>query len=348
MTRSLPVASLCTISLCYANLALADTPLGWIGNENPSAYTIDAMKFEVSIGAIAVNEDIDFLDIRDDLLAGARQLGGNSGDLSGNRAELQVGITSSLSAFYRRQQSDLTIELGDINSINLLSIDDALKTTSTAYGFKWNFYGADFFDNSKAWRAASLEVTRTENSTDNFIGSLDRVTLSSSLVVNFLQPQTFSIQNMDDEGWQARLLYSFPLSDSFTGSVWAGYAENDSEAGTGSSIPVPSLASAFEQSFTIENQQILIGASMNWQITPRLPLQLSYEYLQINNSESTVTANPSNVLLPSFLRANNLNSVDADSNHSLKGSLSYWITPQFNVALTAKLFSNQFLGIIPH
>lgn len=313
-----------------------------------SAYTVDAMTFDLSLGALAVNDDIDFLDIRDDLLAGTRQLEGDSGDLSGNRAEIQFGITSYLSAFYRRQKTDLTIELGDISSINLLSIDDAFKTTSTAYGLKWNFYESGYLDNSRSWRAASLELTRTENSTDNFFGSLDRITLSGSLVVNFTQPQTFSIQNMEDEGWQARFIYSFPLGDALTTSVWAGYAENDSKAGTGSSIPVPALASAFEQSFTVEDQQILIGAGINWQITPRIPLQLSYEYLQINDSESTVMANPSNVLLPSFLRANNLNDASADSNHTLKGSLSYWITPQFNISLTAKLFSNQFLGVISH
>ncbi len=319
-----------------------------MNSDHLSAYTLDAMKFDLTASSLAVNETIDFLNVREDLLAGTRQLEGDSGDLKGERVELQFGITSYLSAFYRRQQQDLTIDLGEIKSINLVDIDDALSTTATAYGLKWNFFESGYFDNTRAWQSASLEITRTENSTDDFSGSLDRITLSGNASVLFTTPQTFRVQDMDDDGWQARVLYSFPMGDAMTTSVWAGYAETDASSGTGSDIKVTSLAAAFDQSFEVEESQILLGGGLNWQITPRIPLQLSYEYLRINTSDVTTVVNPSNVLLPSFLQANNVSTVDTNDNHTLRGSISYWVTPKFNISLTGKLFSNQFLGVIPH
>lgn len=326
----------------------ADTPLGWMNSDNPSAFTPGAMKLEVTGSLLAVNDTIDFLDIRDDLLAGTRQLQGDSGDLDGERVEVQFGITSYLSAFYRRQQQSLALDLGEVRSINLLAVDDALDTTSTAYGLKWNFYESGYFDNSRSWYAASLEITRTENSTDNFAGTLDRITLNADTSVFFSKPQTFRVDNMEDEGWQARLLYSFPMGNALTTSVWAGYAESEATSGTDSDMTAAFLAAAFRQKFTVEDQQGLIGAGLNWQVTPRIPLQLSYEYIRITNSDVTAIVNPSNVLLPSFLQANNVSAINVSDNHTLRGSLTFWVTPRFNVSLTGKLFSNQFRGVIPH
>lgn len=333
---------------CALSSANADSPLGWVHTDHISAYTLNERTFELSLGAIAVNEDLDFLGVRDDLLAGTRQLEGDSGDISGNNLELNVGITSWLSAYYRRQQSDLVIDIGEVRSINLLDLDDGLSTTSTSYGFKWNFFEAGNFDRARPWGAASLEVARTQNKSDNFAGVIDRITLNGNLTVTFTNPQTFSMNNMQDEGWLARVIYSMPATERLSSSVWAGFAKNEADAGTSSDIPVPSLASAFEQEFSTNNSQLLLGASLVYQITPRMPLQLSYEYIRINNSDVEVISNPNNVLLPSFLRASNLTEVTAGDNHTFRGSLTYWITPQFTVALTAKLFSNQFLGLIPH
>ena len=342
-----PYAFTLLFSALAASGAHADSPLGWVHTDHISAYTLNERTFELNLGAIAVNEDLDFLGVRDDLLAGTRQLEGDSGDLSGNTMELNVGITSWLSAYYRRQQSDLTIDIGEVRSINLVDLDDGLATTSQSYGFKWNIFESGNFDNARPWRAVSLEVSKTANETDDFAGVLDRITLSGA-VVNFTNPQTFQMDSMEDDGWLARLLYSFPVSPTLSSTVWAGFAENDATSGTSSDIPSPALASAFEQSFTSENAQLLLGANLVWQITPRLPLQVSYEYIRINNNDVEVVSNPNNVLLPSFLRGDNLNSITASDNHTLRGSLTYWITPQFTVALTAKLFSNQFLGLIPH
>ena len=99
-SRSLPTLALAIASLT-AGAAQADSPLGWVHADHNSAYTLNERTFELTLGAIAVNEDLDFLDVREDLLAGTRQLEGDSGDISGNNLELHVGILPWLSALRR-------------------------------------------------------------------------------------------------------------------------------------------------------------------------------------------------------------------------------------------------------
>lgn len=337
-------------STCACQSAFADMPLGWLNSDNPSAFTLDAMSFDINVSKLAVNESLDVFKIRDTVLAGTRQLGGKTGDLDGNKITAQFGITSSLTAFYERQQTDLTIELGSISSINLLSIDSVLSTSSTSYGFRWNFFESGYFDNASAWHAASFEISKTHNSTKDYSAMIDEIYLSSGsfdVVISFTNPQTFGLRNLNDDGLKARFLYTMPLTEKITGNFWAGYAETDSTSATDSDIGFAAIARAFEQTFAIQDRQITLGGGLNWQITPRLPLQISYEYIRVNNIDSQIVFDSTNTLLPSFLRASNLSTTTND-NHTVRGSLSYWLTPQFNLSLTAKVFSHQFLGVVPH
>ncbi|MCH7817823.1 MAG: hypothetical protein IIC60_14780, partial [Proteobacteria bacterium] len=108
-----PIVTLCAMTLP----AYGDTPLGWINSANPAAYTTTRGEFEISLAVLAVNDTIDFLNIRDDLIANNRTLVGDSGDLDGVKFELHYGVTETLSVFYRRQQHSLTVDLGPTNSI---------------------------------------------------------------------------------------------------------------------------------------------------------------------------------------------------------------------------------------
>ncbi|MCH2356854.1 MAG: hypothetical protein MK319_09330, partial [Pseudomonadales bacterium] len=105
---------LCAMLLLASNASHGDTPLGWISAGNPSAYTTTAGEFEINVSGLAVNDGIDFLNIRDDLLSSTEKLVGDSGDLFGAKLELHYGINSDLSVFYRLQVHELTVELGDI------------------------------------------------------------------------------------------------------------------------------------------------------------------------------------------------------------------------------------------
>ena len=103
-----------------AGLVAADTPLGWINSSNNAAYTTARGDLEISIAGLAVNDSLDFFNIRDDLIANNRRLAGDSGDLSGEKLELHYGVFEEFSVFYKRQQHSLTVDLGTISSINLI------------------------------------------------------------------------------------------------------------------------------------------------------------------------------------------------------------------------------------
>ena len=204
------LAATCILALMGGTLtslpAVADSPLGWIHSDHRNAYTQDPWSIELLIGGLAVNETIDVLNIREELLAGTRRLVGDSGDLSGQLAGVQVGLTPGISAFYRRQQTALTVDIGEVSSINLLDIEDSLDTTLTSYGFKWNLFESGLFDNARPWHALSLEVSRIENSTDDFKGRLDRINITENFKIFFTNPKTFALENLEEDGWLSRLL----------------------------------------------------------------------------------------------------------------------------------------------
>ncbi len=332
--------------LCWLpSLAHTDTPLGWINSGNTTAYTTTRGELEISVSGLAVNDTLDILSYRDDLIANNRRLEGDSGDLTGGKVEIHYGVTEELSVFYRRQQHDLTVDLGTINSINLIDIDRSLQTTMEAAGFKWTFYRGNLLNPDNRHSAASLEISAFSNESVDFDVVTDEIRLQD-LTVAFSDPQTFSVADLEDEGWKARFVYTWPMQSLGIGSIWAGYGESKATSGTTSDLSSQALKELFEQSFDLQKSYQYLGASLNIQISPRLPLAVSYEYIRI--SDSKFKQFPTEPLdgLPGFLSASN-QSVE-DENHTLNARLSYWLTPKLNIGVTGKLYSNQFLGLIPH
>jgi len=123
--------SLSTIS--FAGLAQAQQPSGWIGNGHTSAYTLGAGEFELSGSLLRVDETIDFLDLREEVLANNNRLTGNSGDLDGSRGTLRVGIWRGMELFYSRQQQDLTLKVAPNSRVDIADLDEKLQTTSTSW-----------------------------------------------------------------------------------------------------------------------------------------------------------------------------------------------------------------------
>jgi hypothetical protein len=332
--------------------ALAEVPAGWINSDFISAYTQDARTIDVSAEALRVNDSIDFLDIREDLLAGTTRLSDKSGDLRGFRGTVHVGLLETLSAFYTRQQQDLTLELGTVSSsINIVDIDKKLETTREEYGLKWTFFQAGFLDSGGASTAGSVEISRLDNTSDDFNLTFDRIDVTTGSTpgsVFFAQNQTAGIQKLEDEGWNLRFIYTTPLSTAVTASAWAGYSDIKATSGTGTTIPLASINAALTQRFDIDETWHRFGASLNWQLTARVPLQLSYEYIHIAKQSLVTTAGApvAGLPLPSILSSSNLS--EEDGNHTLTASLSWWATPAINVGVTARVYSNQFLGVIPH
>lgn len=324
---------------------LADTPLGWINSANPTAYTTTKGDLEIAAAGLAVNSTLDVFGYRDDLIAASGRLEGDSGDLSGSKLELHYGITEDLSVFFSRQLHSLTLDLGEISSVDLVDIDESLETLAQSAGIKWTFYRSNLLNQDNRHSAASIEITAFQSESQNFDVVLEEIRLDN-LTVIFGIPQTFSIANMEDEGWKSRLLYSWPLQRSSTATVWTGYGESTATSGTTSDLKSATIKRFFEQSFDIEEEYFYLGAGLNAYLTPRLSLNLSYEYISLMNADfSRFPADPL-PQLPSFLSGSS--QAEVDNNHTFKARLAYWLTPEINLSLTGNLYSNQFVGVLPH
>jgi hypothetical protein len=331
--------------LCVTNTATADTPLGWISNNNMSAYTTTQGELELSGSFNFVNETIDFLDIRKDLFANNQRLVGQSGDLSGTRLEAHYGITDYLSVFARYQQHELTVDLGEIASINLVDISNSLDTTQQEVGLKWMIYEADLLNPDNRQTALSLQISASKNVTDDFDALIDRIDFGN-IALFFTDPTAFSVSNMEDDGWTTRLIYSTSLENFGVGSIWLGYGESSATSGTSTSSGNTTVRSLFTQDFELEEEYFYLGASINFSIRPRLLATLSYEFIDIAESRFSREPPAPPSQLPGFLSASGL--ADEDGNHTLSARLSYWLTPQINASVSGNLYSNQFLGRLPH
>ena len=332
-----------SVTLC--TVVSADTPAGWISSSNQAAYTATAGEFEISIAGLAVNSTIDFLNKREELIANNRALAGDSGDLSGAKFEIHYGITEAISVFYRQQQHQLTVDIGTINSVSVVDIDDSLDTTQQEIGFKWTFFEANLLNPGNRHSAASLEISAYSSSSDDYDVTADELNLSNQQIF-FRDPQTFSVADLKDDGWKARLVYSLAVAQFGVASIWAGYGESQATSGTTSDLTVDSLRQLFEQSFELKESYLYLGASINVQVAPRIPVNISYEAINISDSNFIQIPEIPSSQLPGFLSGANQSSEDI--NHTLRVSVAYWLTRRMTISLSGNLYSNQFLGVLPH
>ena len=343
------LASLCVLASVSASPAQAEQPFGWTGNGHPSAYALAPGEFELSGNLRRVDDTIDFLNLRNDLLAGNRRLVGNSGDLDGRGGELRIGVWDSLELFYRQTDQDLVLNIGAVSSADIDNLDTQLRTEREAYGVKWVFFESLYQDPSQPWTSAALELTSSQNRSDDFGGDLAGFRFSATGGVRFDPPGRFGLDRLRDEGWGARLLFSSALNASTTTTAWAGYGQTEASSGTSWDIDVGFFRDAFLQTFDIEESQYRLGASVNWQYFPRLPVQVGYEYIAIIDRKQTIKKGEGSLsrLIPSFLSGVGMAESET-RNHTLYGSVNWWVTPQIYIGAGGKLLSSQFTGIIPH
>ncbi|MBC53519.1 MAG: hypothetical protein CMQ34_06730 [Gammaproteobacteria bacterium] len=329
-----------------ADPADAQQPSGWIGNGHTSAYTLRPGEFELSGHWLRVDDTLDVLDLREEVLRNNNRLTGNSGDLDGSRGHLRVGIWRGMELFYSRQQQDLTLKVAPSARADVADLDEQLQTTSTAWGGKFVFYETANPSPQRPWTSAAVQVKYIENETDDFGGYLESLRFDANINIRLDPPQRFSLDRLQDDGWQAQLILSHGLGNRLAISYWAGYGEQDSSSGTSTEIEQASLRDAFLQTFDVSEQVLTAGVSLNWQITQRLPLQIGYEYIRIQDREAIINSSDS-PLVPGFLRGGNL-TASADNNHTLYGSLNWWVSPHIYAGITGKLYRNQYTGIMPH
>ena len=264
------------------------------------------------------NDSIDFLNIREDLLAGQQRLAGNSGDRDGERLEFHFSLTEDLSVFYTGQEQAFSLDLGPINSLELVDISRSLDTDMQSAGLKWTFWRGNLLNTDNRVSAATLELSGSSNKTKDFDITVSEISLAN-LTVYFRDNATFSVAGMEDDSWKARLIYSWPFSAAAVATVWAGYGENDASSATTSDIVSTTIKKVFEQQFEVSEEYYYLEASLNWNLAPRLPLTVNYEYIRINDSQfSRDPVSPSRNL-PGFLTQAPL---PASGNHTFSISLA--------------------------
>ena len=322
----------------------SETPLGWISHDNPSAYTLSARELEVGLSGFLINDTLDVLDIRNEIIGDTDNLAGDTGDLVGSKIEVQYGLTSFLTAFARTGQHELTTELGIISSATVTDSDSELRTDYLNYGLRWMIYEANSRFSMGGRTALSIEINKFESESDDFDVVISEISLPN-LNVFFSEPQTFSVNRLEDDGWSAKLLFSTPLTDSVYASAWGGFGTADARSGTTSSLRGSSIGDLFEQEFDLEEDYLYFGLGLNWLLRPRLPVSINYELTHIQDQSFSSIPSPPSSDLPGFLRAG---TSDEDFNHVLDARVSWWFNPQAHISLYGKLFSNQFLGTLPH
>lgn len=335
---------LLSLSALFAAGAHAEQPFGWIGSGHGSAYSLKPGEFEIAGRAMRVNDTLDFLDLRADLLATTARLTDNSGDFKGAGAELRVGIWQGLELFYQQNSQDLTLKVDMPAQYEVDDLDQALRTQVQTAGFKWVLRETVLRDRAQPWSSLALEASYTQSKSDEFGGFIARIDLGDNAFIRFDPTSKFAMDRLQDEGWNARFIYTYPLTISTTASVWGGYAERDATSGTRWDIDFGALQRAFFQSFSSSEKQAIVGFNLNWQSYPRLPVQLEVEYLRIFDRKEDNQASTS-PLLPSFLRGR---VAGANSNITARASIAWWATPQIYLQASGHLFKNQFTGILPH
>ena len=328
----------------FAGEARAEQPFGWIGNAHTNAYSLNPGEFEISAHAMRVNDTLDFLDLRADLLATTARLTDNSGDFSGAGEELRVGIWRGLELFYQQHSQELTLKVDMPSQYQVDDLDQALRTKLQSGGFKWVVRETTYRDRAHPWSSLALEASYSKSASKEFGGFISRLDLGENAFITFNPTSKFAMDRLQDAGWNARLIYTRPLTTDTTVSVWGGYSERDASSGTRWDIDFGVLQSAFLQSFSSSEKQAVAGFSLNWQRFARLPVQLEVGYLRIFDRKEDNQASDS-PLLPSFLRGRG---AGASTNVRARGSVAWWASPQIYLQASGHLFQNQFTGILPH
>lgn len=341
---ALTAVSAATLSI--APSASAQQPYGWVANDHVSAYTLAPLEVELSGHYLWLDSNVDAFGVRGDVRSANPRLTGDSGELDGQRGAIRVGLWHGLDVFYQRQDQELTLELAADERADIPLLDNRLDTRSTAWGAKWVFYESRFRNRNQGWESAALELIREEHRSDDFTGHLQTVHLEDGNSLAFDSPQRFALDRLRDKRWQARLIYTSAVGSSSNITTWFSYGEADATAGTSAAIELAGVQEAFQQSLDIDEKQYSVGFSLNLQGKPRLPVQLSYEYIHVQDRKERVASQHS-ALVPGFLRSDNPRSAQ-DHNHVITASTSWWVTPHMYLGATARVATKQYTGQVAH
>ena len=317
----------------------ATTYPGWLLQDTPVAFTPNQWEGEVTARWLLVNSTVDLLNVRGDITRRSQLFTGNSGDLNGGRLTFDLGVLPSVMVFYRGQYHEIVTEFGKSHTFGGIHSDHGIDTWSHEVGLRWNFLQIPLKGMAFAIEGAYLRHTSRD-----FSFSFLTVNAGDTMV-QFSKPKEIRLSGLSDDGWRVRIVGSKVLGDTSCLNLWLGFESFRASSAISTTINYEPIKRNFDRRFDINESQWHMGIGIIWQVAPRVPIELQYEYLRLSRSERATGA-PNTSILARYTNPQGL--TPENSNNILTGKIGYWLTPNLNINLEVKFMSNQFLGIIPH
>ncbi len=324
------------LSLLIAFPVLAEPYPDWVFQDIPSAFTMKKGGLDLSGAYLLVNDTVDFLDIREKKTSGSNLLTASIGDYAGFRGTVNYGLTDRILLNYTYQYGEMDTTLGASSTFKDLDSSDTLDTSSHKLGFRFNMVAE-----TEKMPALSIEASYGLNDSDDAKIRFSEITSTSFIPKG---NHELAMSDLSDDGFNVRLLASKTFSI-FTPTIWVGYGEYRSDTKMLLDINSDSLRAELEQKFDMTERAFDIGIGVGIQYFKRCPIFLSYRYISVDRDIDTGGGLTS--LLPS--RYTDTDAMDEETdNHVISGRIVYWFSPNLNFFLDGQLYTNHFLGVVPH
>lgn len=311
----------------------------WVFQDMASAFTLRKGVVELTGYYLVVNDTVDVFDVREKELGDSHLLAGSIGDYSGFKGILNYGLTNRLMLHYSYQDGDMDTTLGTSSTFEGLDSTDTLSTRSHNIGFRLNI-----LSESRKAPALALEAAYSRNDSDDVRITFTGITTGKTRI-DFADRQNIRMSNLSDDGFELKFLISKTMSKWITPTIWAGYSRYSADTKVSTSITLPSIKENFDRKFDMDEEAFSLGVGLGIQFFKRMPIFLSYRYITLDRDIHTDTPLDTSILA----RYTNPDGMDEETeNHIFSAKIVYWITPHVNLNLDGQLFTNQFLGIVPH
>ena len=310
----------------------------WVFEDLPSAFILKKGMVELTGFYLVVNDTLDIFDVREKELGDSNLFQAGIGDYSGFKGIANYGLTNWLMLHYSYQYGDMDTTLGSSSTFKGLASSDTLSTGSHNAGFRLNILS----EGRKA-PALALEAAYSRNYSDDALITFTGISTGGTKI-DFIERQNIRMSDLSDEGVEFRLLISKTMSR-VTPTVWAGYSRYRANTKISTSITFLPIKENFDRKLDMDEEAFSLGVGLGVQFIERLPIFLSYRFLALDRDIKMDTPFNTSILA----RYTNPDNMDKEKqNHIFSGKIMYWITPHINLGLEGWLYTNHFLGIVPH
>lgn len=303
----------------------------WVFQDIPSAFVLKKGVVELAGYYLVVNDAIDVFNIRQKKLGNSTRFSGTIGDYSGFKGTINYGLTDRLMLHYSYQHGGMDIGLGTSSTFKDLHSSSTISTSSHNIGIRM-----DLLSEGPSRPAIAVEAGYSRNSSNELKVSFSGIN-SGGTIVEFAKRQDVRMSDLSDDGFGLRLLMSKTLSRSITPTIWLGYGRYTARPRLSTSITYVKGTR-----FDMTERVFSLGLGLGIQVFRRMPIFISYRHLTVNRD---IKRDASSVLTR---YVGSKGAKRQNSNNVFSAKVVYWLGSHISLDLEGDIFTNQFLGIIPH